>query len=104
MTPEAIRDGGLLYLQTGDLLHLGLRSGQLNLADPDAFQEGRLEPADFERVRDHRRALADERLAALRQRQKMIAASNRMEDHTDAAHGVVPTIVFNEANCDVECA
>ncbi|MFX7628987.1 dihydroxy-acid dehydratase, partial [Acinetobacter baumannii] len=29
MTPEAVQGGGILYLQTGDLLHLNLRERQV---------------------------------------------------------------------------
>jgi hypothetical protein len=96
MTPEAIAGGGILYLQTGDVLVLRLREQQIQWLEPEAFAAGRLE-FDFTFTREQRQALGGERLLRIRGRQRLVAASNRMADHTDAAHGVVPFVVAEEA-------
>lgn len=96
MTPEAIAGGGILYLQTGDVLVLRLREQQIQWLAPEAFAAGRLE-FDFTGTRKQRQALGEERLLRIRRRQRLVAASNRMADHTDAAHGVVPLVVAEEA-------
>lgn len=99
MTPEAKADGGILYLKTGDLLYLNLRNQEIQFIDEDALIDGRLE-FKFEHIREERRALALERLATIKKRQRQVAASNRMNNHTDAANGVVPLGVFEEAILD----
>src|SRR5690606_29198444 len=40
MTPEAMEDGGILYLQTGDLLYLDLRGGNIQFIDEQALRSG----------------------------------------------------------------
>lgn len=99
MTPEAKDGGGILYLETGDLLHLSLRGGKIEFVDEAALREGKLE-FEFESVRNSRAALAEERLAVINKRQKRVAAGNRMIGHTDAANGVVPIAVAEEAELD----
>lgn len=99
MTPEASLGGGILYLETGDLLYLNLRERQIQFVNQAAFRSGRLQ-FSFEQVKAERAALADRRLATIRTRQRQVAASNRMTGHTDAAHGVVPLSVFEEAVLD----
>lgn len=96
VTPEAARGGGILYLQTGDLLLLGLRRRRIDLLDPEAFAAGRMEPWSVS-LATARPALGRERLERIRQRQRMVAATNRMLGHTDAANGVVPLVVAEEA-------
>lgn len=96
VTPEAARGGGILYLRTGDLILLGLRQRRLDLLDPAAFREGRLVPYAGDLAAE-RAALGQERLARIRQRQRLVAAANRMVGYTDAAHGVVPPAVWEEA-------
>ncbi|MGB0090295.1 MAG: hypothetical protein WBP80_12550, partial [Planifilum fulgidum] len=44
--------------------------------------------------------LAEQRLSRLRRRQRRVAAGNRLVAHTDAAHGVVPLAVAEEAELD----
>ncbi|HYF90982.1 MAG TPA: dihydroxy-acid dehydratase [Symbiobacteriaceae bacterium] len=95
VTPEAARGGGILRLQTGDLLHIGLRTRRVDLLDPTALADGRVVPDAA--VLAERDALAAARLRRIKARQKSVAAANRMEYHTDAAHGVVPLIVAEEA-------
>lgn len=99
MTPEALQGGGILYLQTGDLLFLNLREYQIQLLDTHAFQNGEVR-FEFDSLRAARQSLADERLQRMRKRQRMVAASNRMVGHTDAANGVVPVAIAEEAELD----
>ncbi|MFB5662309.1 dihydroxy-acid dehydratase [Alteribacillus sp. HJP-4] len=96
MTPEAINGGGILYVNTGDILYLGLRENVIEFADKKAFSEGKLEYS-FEGIKESRKELAEQRLALMKKRQKLIAASNRMTRHTDAANGVVPEAVLEDA-------
>jgi hypothetical protein len=44
-----------------------------------------------------RQDLAESRLQTIRLRGRQVAASNRLAGHTDAAHGVVPFAVYEEA-------
>lgn len=99
MTPEAKEGGGILYLQTGDLLHLSLREGKIEFIDEVALRDGELR-FEFETVRNSRTELAKERLGMINKRQKRVAAGNRMIGHTDAANGVVPIAVAEEAELD----
>lgn len=97
VTPEAIKGGGILYLQTGDLLHLQFRDGRIDLIERDAFaQRGEIVRAEHNLA--HTRAgLGRERQLLLEKRARKIAPSNRMLHHTDAAHGVVPSSVADWA-------
>ncbi|MFC4768057.1 dihydroxy-acid dehydratase [Effusibacillus consociatus] len=99
MTPEALEGGGILYLKTGDLLYLNLRERQIQFVDETAFRNGSLQ-FEFDSVRKERNGLGEERLARIRKRQRLVAASNRMYGHTDAALGVVPLAVAEEAELD----
>jgi dihydroxy-acid dehydratase len=101
MTPEASQGGGILYLQTGDLLYLHLRERQIQFIEEKAFHSGKLE-SSFEPIKAVRSHLAEQRLSAIRTRQRQVAASNRMTGHTDAANGVVPLCVFEEAVLDYQ--
>ena len=97
VTPEAYNGGSILYLQTGDLVLLRLRERRLELLDKALFRSGRLESVDVEEWRRTRQELADERMERLQQRVRRVAPSNRMHDCTDAAHGVVPLKVWEDA-------
>ncbi|MEX1031178.1 MAG: dihydroxy-acid dehydratase [Paenibacillaceae bacterium] len=99
MTPEAREGGGILYLQTGDLLYLNLREREIQFLDEMAFQIGTL-MYKFDHVQAARQELAESRLQTIRQRSRQVAASNRLVGHTDAAHGVVPLAVYEEADSD----
>jgi dihydroxyacid dehydratase/phosphogluconate dehydratase len=99
MTPEAKEGGGILYLQTGDLLYLSLRDREIQFIDDAAFRAGKLE-FKFSHIKEQRQELASTRLAAIRKRQRQVAAGNRLIGHTDAANGVVPLAVAEEAELD----
>ncbi|RSL33968.1 dihydroxy-acid dehydratase [Salibacterium salarium] len=99
MTPEALNGGGILYLNTGDVLYLGLRENVIEFVDKKAFANGEI-VYSFAGVKEDRKALAEERLVTIKKRQKIIAASNRMAGHTDAANGVVPYAVSEDAQED----
>ncbi|WP_299089693.1 dihydroxy-acid dehydratase [uncultured Metabacillus sp.] len=99
MTPEAKDRGGILYLKTGDLLYLNFREGRLEFLDQEAFQNGEIS-FSFDTIKSTRHDLGEERLSRIKKRQKLIAASNRMLGHTDAAHGVVPLAVSCDAELD----
>lgn len=93
VTPEAIRGGGILYLQTGDLLHLQFRAGRIDLLEREAFA-GRGELVPYaEDLTQARAGIGRERQLLLEKRARRIAPSNRMVHHTDAAQGVVPQSV-----------
>ncbi|MFO2549470.1 dihydroxy-acid dehydratase domain-containing protein [Alicyclobacillus cycloheptanicus] len=96
VTPEAIAGGGILYLQTGDLVHLGFRSKQIDLLDRDALRAGRIVAA-ADNWMAARRELGLSRKTRMMERRRQIAAGNRLVGHTDAAHGVVPQAVWDEA-------
>ncbi|QRG66710.1 dihydroxy-acid dehydratase [Brevibacillus choshinensis] len=101
MTPEASEGGGILYLQTGDLLYLDLRERQIQFLDEEQFRQGHI-AFSFVDVQSQRSELAAKRLSAIRSRQRLVAASNRMTGHTDAANGVVPLSVWEEAQMDYQ--
>ncbi|HWQ33934.1 MAG TPA: dihydroxy-acid dehydratase [Blastocatellia bacterium] len=93
VTPEAKRGGGILYLETGDIIQANLRARNLTLVDREALrQRGEIAPfADDLSV--VRRALGAARLRRINERLRDIVPTNRMRDVTDAAHGVVPNAV-----------
>lgn len=96
ITPEAIHGGGILYLKTGDLVQLGFRRKRIDLLDTDALEQGevRLAPEDW---RTSRESLATARKVELVARRRQISAANRLTHCTDAAHGVVPEAIWEEA-------
>ncbi len=96
VTPEALNQGGLLYLQTGDLLHIRLRKRKINLLDAETFNGGRIKLYQG-KLSMKRNTLGEQRLKRLSKRQAAIDPSNLMTQITDAAHGVVPTNVWNRA-------
>lgn len=97
VTPEAFHDGGLLYIEEGDLLHLQFRSKRIDLLDAAQFEAGSVAPFAGD-LREQRSELGAQRLARLRKRQRQVAASNRLRDCTDAARGVVPMAVAMDAD------
>jgi dihydroxyacid dehydratase/phosphogluconate dehydratase len=96
MTPEAYRGGGLLYLQEGDLLLLRFRSKHIELLDPTEFANGSVVLYQGDLAAD-RAELGAERKASMKQRQLLVAASNRFIGCTDASEGVVPLAVKEDA-------
>ncbi|MFH5183402.1 dihydroxy-acid dehydratase [Paenibacillus sp. TAB 01] len=100
MTPEAFHRGEILYLQDGDLLQLRLRGRGIDLLNAGKFAEGTIELNPAGEISCQRQALGEQRLHGLRQRQRMVAATNRLRDCTDASRGVVPQGVALEAELD----
>ncbi|KPV40811.1 dihydroxy-acid dehydratase [Alicyclobacillus ferrooxydans] len=96
VTPEAIAGGGLLYLQTGDVVQLNFRDKNLALLDSKLLSEGKVEAAQDDWT-ESRTVLGETRKARLIERRRQVAASNRLVNCTDAAHGVVPQSVWEEA-------
>ncbi len=96
VTPEAFAGGGIGFLKTGDLLHLRLTRRRVDLLDPAAFVAGRLVRWQVN-LAEARRSLGEARYRRMRRRQAQIAATNRLHDVTDAAHGVVPRLVMEQA-------
>ena len=97
MTPEAYHDGGILYLEEGDLLYLRFRANRIELIDSEAFMKGDLLPYVGD-LKEERQDLGKQRKAVMRTRQRMIAASNRLVGCTDASEGVVPQAVKMDAD------
>ncbi|WP_085522232.1 dihydroxy-acid dehydratase domain-containing protein [Tuberibacillus sp. Marseille-P3662] len=97
MTPEAYKDGDILYLQQGDLLHLRFRSKRIDLLDSEAFAQGDIMPYQGD-LRTERQQLGDQRKDTMKKRQKTVAASNRLVGCTDASEGVVPMAVKVDAD------
>src|SRR5258707_680782 len=73
VTPEAIRGGGILYLQTGDLLHLRFRAGRIDLIETAPFvQTGELVLHDGD-LASERAGIGRERQLLLEKRARRIA-------------------------------
>lgn len=102
MTPEAYEDGGVGFLQTGDIVHLQLRSRRIDFVDRAQLYAGNMIHLFSDSLKEERRSLVEERKQRMKARQKMVAASNRMYGHTDAANGVVPLAVVEDAVLDYE--
>ncbi|MBO8173341.1 MAG: dihydroxy-acid dehydratase [Bacillaceae bacterium] len=102
MTPEAYQDGGIGYLQTGDVLYLGLREKRIEFVKNDELKQGNV-VFDFpESLKQERQELVRDRKVRMKKRQKRVAASNRMYGHTDASEGVVPIAVAEDAVLNYE--
>ncbi|HZS05404.1 MAG TPA: dihydroxy-acid dehydratase [Blastocatellia bacterium] len=99
ITPEAKRGGGILYLQTGDIIQANLRDRNLTLIDREALRERGEIVAFAGDLAKARREPGAERMRRINERLRDIAPTNRMRDVTDAAHGVVPNAV---AECATE--
>jgi dihydroxyacid dehydratase/phosphogluconate dehydratase len=93
ITPEANRGGGILYLQTGDLIQSNLRARNISLIDREALRENNEVVAHAGNLADERGELGAERLRRINHRLLDIAPTNRMRDVTDAARGVTPNAV-----------
>ncbi|MCM3387033.1 dihydroxy-acid dehydratase [Ureibacillus chungkukjangi] len=98
MTPESIQGGGIGYLKTGDVLHLQLRNKRIDLINSNSLvNQNSLIYVEDLKQEENRQLLYQNRLSNIKQRQKLVAAVNRMVGHTDASCGVVPIQVFEEA-------
>jgi dihydroxy-acid dehydratase len=100
VTPEALQDGGILYLQTGDLLYIDFHGKQIQFINPKSFLNGKLDFNGFSEVKLVRQKVASDRIKTIKKRKLCIATSNHLSGHTDAAHGVVPTAVYEAADID----
>lgn len=96
MTPEALNDGGILYLQEGDILLLRFRSKRIELLDIHKLENGTVEPCEDD-LKVIRAELGKQRKERMKKRQKLVAASNRLVSCADAAYGVVPLAVKTDA-------
>lgn len=99
VTPEAINKGGILYLQTGDLLHIGIRDKTVNFVDRQVFEKGQLS-FDFDKIPASRHKIGEVRIQSMKTRQQRVAATNRILYHTDASLGVIPQAVSDDATKD----
>jgi dihydroxyacid dehydratase/phosphogluconate dehydratase len=97
VTPEAKRGGGILYLQTGDIIQSNLRACDITLVDRGALRDRGAVMAYTGSLADERRELGAERLRSINRRLLDVVPTNRMRDVTDAAHGVVPNSVVESA-------
>src|SRR5262249_58724664 len=97
ITPEAKRAGGILYLQTGDIIQSNLRARSITLVDRDVLRERGEVVVYTSGLTAARREMGAERLRRINRRLLDIAPTNRMRDVTDAAHGVVPNSVAEAA-------
>ncbi|MFE4896313.1 dihydroxy-acid dehydratase domain-containing protein [Peribacillus butanolivorans] len=102
MTPEAYEDGGIGFLRTGDVVHLQLRKGRIDFVNAAQLLTGKVVHEFEDYIKEERQSLVTERKQRMKNRQKMVAASNRMYGHTDAANGVVPIAVVEDAVLDYE--
>lgn len=102
MTPEAYEGGGIGFLETGDIVHLQLRRRRIDFVEKAQLITGNVVHSFPDSLREERRVLVEERKQHMKTRQKMVAASNRMYGHTDAANGVVPIAVVEDAVLDYE--
>lgn len=73
------------------------RSKRIELLDPVEFAKGNVELYQGDLKAD-RAALGNERKAVMKGRQRLIAPSNRLVGCTDAAEGVVPLAVKEDAD------
>ncbi|WP_342613962.1 dihydroxy-acid dehydratase [Peribacillus frigoritolerans] len=102
MTPESYEGGGIGLLNSGDVIHLQLRDRRIDFVDAIQLHSGKVVHDFADHFIEERQSLATERKQRMKVRQKMVAASNRMFGHTDAANGVVPIAVIEDAVLDYE--
>ncbi|TDL92460.1 dihydroxy-acid dehydratase [Vibrio vulnificus] len=102
MTPEAYEGGSIGSLKSGDVIHLQLRDRRIDFVDSAQLHLGKVIHDFADRLKEERQSLVEERKQRMKVRQKMVAASNRMFGHTDAANGVVPIAVIEDAVLDYE--
>ena len=94
VTPEAKRGGGILYLQTGDIIQANLRGRRyLMLLDRSALRDRGAVAAYAGDLAAERHEIGEVRLQRIEDRLRAIVPTNRMRDVTDAARGVVPNAV-----------
>jgi len=96
VTPEAFKGGHLLYLKTGDMLRLQLGLKRIELLDPQLVRNGHLEAYTGSLDRE-RYVLGAQRLQRMEKRREVLSPTNRLENVTDASHGVVPERIAKQA-------
>ncbi|MEH7237588.1 dihydroxy-acid dehydratase domain-containing protein [Bacillus sp. JJ1562] len=102
MTPEAYEGGGIGFLQTGDIVHLQLRNRRIDFIDSELLLNGNIVHNFSNQLKREREELVTERKQRMKKRQKLVAASNRLYGHSDAANGVVPIAIIEDATFDYE--
>jgi dihydroxyacid dehydratase/phosphogluconate dehydratase len=93
ITPEAKRGGGILYLQTGDVIQSNLRTRTMVLIDREALRESGLVIEYAGDLADERKGIGEERQRRINYRLQDVVPTNRMRDVTDASRGVIPNSV-----------
>src|SRR5690606_6068826 len=81
MTPEAYEGGGILYLKTGDFLYLNLLENEIQFLDKESLYNGHIK-FDFTKIKEARALLGKERMETMKKRQRLIAPSNLLINHT----------------------
>jgi dihydroxyacid dehydratase/phosphogluconate dehydratase len=96
ITPEAIKGGHILYLRTGDMLRLQLSVKRVELLDPQRIRVRQMEA--YSRSIDRERyVLGAQRMQRMEKRRENLSPTNRLENVTDAALGVVPERIARQA-------
>lgn len=96
ITPEAIKGGHILLLKTGDMLRLQLGLKRVELLDPQKVRLGKFEPYTGSLDRE-RYVLGAQRQQRLEKRRENLSPTNRLENVTDSAQGVVPERIARQA-------
>lgn len=94
VTPEAFEDGGIGRLIDGDILHFCLNESRLDIVDANALAQGNVVALSEAPTRTE---LVQQRRKQMLSRRWQIAASNLMNDVTDAEKGCVPEAVDQRA-------
>lgn len=95
--PEAFAGGGIGTLVSGDLLWIRLSEKRIDLLDQSSFLGGKTEPLPGAPLTE-RATIAFARRQRMEKRQRLIAASNLLDNVTDAEYGVVPMAVHRRAS------
>ena len=80
VAPESIKGGGILYLQTGDLLHMRFRAGRIDLLDREAFVRGEIARHVNLKFAPEIRFRIDERFAEAERIEKILRTPEVLRD------------------------